>query len=136
MGDLNGDGYPDVVACHLGLGTFVYFNDGHGNFGKPVRIADGSDQFYSLLVADMNRDGKPDIVGGNVGKPNVVFFNEKDGGGFQRVEFGEAGENAATYGLAVADIDKDGYPDIAVARTGASSGIFFSKQDGAPGRKN
>jgi hypothetical protein len=126
VGDLNNDGHADVVACHLGLGTFVYFNDGHGNFGDPVRIADASDQFYSLLVVDMNRDSSPDIVAGNVGRPNVVFFNEKDGRRFQRLEFGEGTDDAATYGLAIGDVDKDGYPDIAVARTGARSGIFFS----------
>lgn len=131
-GDLNGDGYPDIVACHLGLGTFVYLNDGHGNFTKSVRIADASDQFFSLAVADMNRDGKPDIIGGNVDRPNVVFFNERDGTSFQRLEFGEAGGGIATYGLAVGDMNGDGYPDIAVARTGASSGIFFSTAFGSP----
>ena len=53
-----------------------------------------------------------------------MLLNEKDAG------------NAATFGLAVADIDKGGCLDIAAARTGAPSGIFFSRQDGAPGRKN
>ena len=129
VGDLNGDGYPDVVACHLGVGTFVYFNDGHGNFGKPVRIADAADGFFSLLIADLNRDHKLDIIGGNVDRPNVIFFNEKDGSSYQRVEFGGVA-GAATYGLAAGDVDGDGFPDIAVARTGAPSGIFISSGAG------
>ena len=88
VGDLDGDGFPDIVACHLGLGTFVYFNDGHGNFSKSVPIADKTDGCYSLAIVDMNRDGKADIVG-NTGKANVVFFNEGSGGGYKRVEFGD-----------------------------------------------
>lgn len=74
----------------------------------------------------MNRDGKPDIIAGNTGRPNAVFFNDGTGARFERVEFGEAGRDTATYGLAIADIDGDGYPDVAVARTGSPSGIFFS----------
>jgi hypothetical protein len=62
---------------------------------------------------------------------------KKDGSALQRVEFGEAGRGIATYGLAIADVDKDGYPDIAVARTGAASGIFFSTALGStPVRNN
>ena len=62
----------------------------------------------------------------NTARPNAVFFNGGDGATFQRIEFGEARSEIFTYGLAIGDIDKDGYPDIAVARTGAASGIFFS----------
>jgi len=126
VGDLNGDGYPDIVACHLGLGTFIYFNDGHGNFSRSQQLSDKSDGFYCLAIADMNHDNRLDIIGGNTAKPNAVLVNGGDGTSFQRIEFGEAGSEIATYGLAIGDIDKDGYPDIAVARTGAASGIFFS----------
>jgi uncharacterized protein (TIGR03435 family) len=79
-------------------------------------------------IADMNRDGKPDIIGGNAGHPDAVFFNEKDGTTFQRVEVGDDDEDATTYGLAIADLDNDGYPDIVVARTDGPSGIFFSTE--------
>ncbi len=131
VGDLNGDGFPDIVACHLGLGTFLYLNDGHGNFRQSTKIAGAEDGFYSLAIVDMNRDGKRDLVGGNTARPNAVFFNLSDGSAFQRVEFGEGGPELATYGLAIADLNGDGFPDIAVARSGAPSGIFFSTPPGA-----
>ena len=37
----------------------------------------------------------------------------------------------ATHGVAIADIDKDGYFDIAVARTGAIERIFCRTSPGA-----
>ena len=132
VGDLNGDGFPDIVACHLSLGTFLYLNDGHGNFRQSTKLAANQDDFYSLAIADMNRDGKPDVVGGNTARPNAVFFNSGDASSFRRVDFGDAGPETATYGLAIADLDGDGFPDIAVARTGAPSGIFFSTSPDAP----
>jgi FG-GAP-like repeat len=74
----------------------------------------------------MNRDGRPDIIAGSVEQANAVYFNLGASGGFRKVPFGEAKPDMATYGLAIGDVNKDGYPDIAVARTGAPSGIFIS----------
>jgi hypothetical protein len=46
-----------------------------------------------------------------------------------RREFGEASPDVLTYGLAIGDVNKDGYLDIVVARTGAPSGIFYSSPE-------
>ncbi len=125
-GDLNGDGFVDIVACDLNSGTYIYWNDGHGHFSRATSLAPKLDQLYSLAIADMNRDGRLDIVAGNVEQANDVYFNLGAGGAFRKVPFGEAKADLASYGLAIGDVNKDGYPDIAIARTGGPSGIFIS----------
>lgn len=85
-----------------------------------------------------NGDGHLDIIAGNVDQADAVYFNDGTGKSFRVVRFGEAerrqfeaGANKffVTYGLAVGDIDGDGYPDIVVARTGGPSAIYFSDQE-------
>jgi hypothetical protein len=129
-GDLNGDGFSDVLASHLGLETVVYFNDGKGGFAssltleKNPRITPGTDAgSYSITIADLNRDGKADIVLGRVGA-NSVFFNLGAGRAFREVPFGES--MAVTYQMAIADLNADGFPDIVTATSGALSRVYFS----------
>src|SRR5262245_6466984 len=67
IGDLDGDGIPDVVLAkgrHNPLVDRVLFNDGLGGF--PVtRDLGVADRSYAAALADLDRDGDLDIVVGN-----------------------------------------------------------------------
>ena len=162
VGRLLGGASVDIVACHLGIGTFIYAcakspNRRDGGYSAVVKLADGTDNFFCLQVADLRLAGCLDIVAGNTGsRRSVVFFNNAAQGGgtttttaaaaeqhadsasggggggdgrrlFTPLEFGEQdGAETDTYGLAVADLTGDGFPDIVVARSGGPSGVFFS----------
>jgi hypothetical protein len=120
IADFDGDGHPDIAACHENLGLYIYF----GN-GASLKIADKDALPYSMLAADLNKDGKPEIIVGYVNAPGAIYFNDGTGKHFNRSPFGDS--KGATYGIAVADLDGDGWPDIVAARSDAPSMIFFSK---------
>jgi hypothetical protein len=67
-----------------------------------------------------------------VNAPGIVYFNDGTGHGFAPVPFGD-GQGAA-YGIAIGDIDKDGWPDIAVARSGAPNVVYFNSAPRPCGR--
>src|SRR5262249_17851121 len=125
-------------ASHLNGGTFIYWGDGKGHFPDRGALRPASENSYSLAIADLNRDGHLDIVAGNLDQADAGYFNEGRGKSFRVVRFCEAGRRKskagvnngfATYGLAIGDIDGDGYPDIVVARTGGPSAIYFSDKE-------
>jgi hypothetical protein len=65
IGDLNGDGWPDlVVGADDGEGVVslnVLLNKGDGTFETPVGYSAGFD-IVSVAIADVNGDGKPDVI--------------------------------------------------------------------------
>jgi hypothetical protein len=120
IADFDGDGHPDIAACHENDGLYIYFHS-----GETLKIA-GSDALpYSMLAADLNKSGKPDMIVGYVNAPGAIYFNDGTGKKYDRVPFGDS--KGAIYGIAEADLDGDGYPDIVAARSDAPSMIFFSK---------
>ena len=67
--DLNGDGYPDLVASDVVNNAIViWMNNGNGTFAnaKSIILAPSSgaafDNGGSFVLGDVNGDGKPDIV--------------------------------------------------------------------------
>jgi len=71
--DVNGDGYPDILAlnecpnnspCTVGS-VGVLINNGDGTFQPTISFSTGGAGGNSITTADLNRDNKPDIVVGN-----------------------------------------------------------------------
>lgn len=73
IGDMNGDGYPDVIAA-VELAHLIYFqNPGVG--AKSERwerhiptIATGRGSFIRVFLADFDEDGRPEVVAANKGE--------------------------------------------------------------------
>ncbi|HEX4932045.1 MAG TPA: VCBS repeat-containing protein [Gemmatimonadaceae bacterium] len=124
--DINGDGTIDLVVGDEQRGLFVYLGAGRRTFDAPIALAAATGAPYALAVADMNRDGRPDVVVGRQEAVGSVLFNL--GGGrvprFAETPWGDG--KGSVYGVAIGDLDGDGWPDIAAARSEAPNGVWFS----------
>lgn len=117
IGDLNGDGFPDLVLAkgrHWPLIDRVLLNDGHGRFPIARNLGEVADRSYSVTLADIDRDGDLDVVVGNdEPDPKRVYANDGKGKFSLLSTFGRP--DWPTRLATVADINRDGLPDILVA---------------------
>jgi hypothetical protein len=117
IGDLNGDGFPDLVLAkgrHWPLIDRVLLNDGHGRFPTAYNLGDVADRSYSVTLADIDRDGDLDVVVGNdAPDPKRVYANDGKGNFSLLSTFGRP--EWPTRLATVADVNRDGLPDILVA---------------------
>jgi hypothetical protein len=125
--DVNGDGLPDLVVANRGPGS-----DGTGSPGVSVLLQDATHPgtflapvtyttppgAIDVAVADLNGDGKPDLVvaslgPGPAGAVSVLLQSTTTAGTFGTATsykgFGQP------LSVAIADLNGDGHPDIAVA---------------------
>jgi len=154
VGDVNGDGVPDVVFVNeiYGQGLFLpaivdVDRDGHadllalsfvggggvsllrgngdGTFQAPATVATG--QFSALAVGDVTSDGVPDLV---VGTMDVEVFAGHIDGTFDAPIAVTTGGTTAVAAIALGDVDGDGATDI-VAIAGAGTRVMFGDGHGA-----
>ena len=72
VGDLNGDGHPDVVISGVvGTGLAVYANDGTGSL-SAVTVPPVASAPQTPVIADVDGDGRPDISVPGVGQLSVL----------------------------------------------------------------
>ena len=64
IGDLNGDGKPDLVSTSSECGIAVLLNAGNGTFGAALQIFAGP-RPLSIALGDLNGDGKLDVFDAN-----------------------------------------------------------------------
>lgn len=78
--DINGDGYPDVVAAGESIGWFK--NNGDGTFASELTVTD-TDFDYSIKVFDADGDYDLDII--TASGSGVSLFKNSGGGTFTEV---------------------------------------------------
>jgi hypothetical protein len=137
LGDVNRDGYLDILAAnHNGGGgpgsVTVALNDGHGGFSTTTTVPVVQAPI-TIALGDLNRDGILDLVvasGLTAGSVDVLLG---DGlGGFTRVPGAPFATGAATYSVALGDINGDGILDI-VAGNSIDGNLSLFLGDGAGG---
>jgi Bacterial Ig-like domain (group 3)/FG-GAP-like repeat len=138
IADVNGDGKADLVVSNQFMtqgkangGVGVLLGNGDGTFQAAVSYDAGGMQAYSVAVADLNGDHHPDIVVTTFYAANAYNNDYADGsvgvllgngdGSFQPVVNYYSG-GGQTYGVAIADLNGDGKPDLLVANTSVGKG--------------
>ena len=105
IGDLDGDGDPDVVVAngrHWPQQNYVFFNQRKGRFNLARPLGRDLATSYATELADLDNDGDLDIAVGNDTAPNAIFLNEGDG---HFKHHGSFGDPSSIRSLTLADLD-------------------------------
>ncbi len=107
VGDINGDGKPDIITPSRG-GVTVLLGDGKGGFrpapGSPFSAGGGAGY---VTLADVNGDGKPDIIA-QIDKDRAAVLLGDGKGGFRPAPGSPLDLGSRAWGVAVADVNGDG----------------------------
>lgn len=134
------DGKLDLAVTATGEREIVVlFGDGSGGFSPPSGFAAAGPT--AIVAADFNHDGIDDLVTINP-QDNVIGINFGIGfgtrGNFQGIALGPRLEGSVhPTGMAAADFDGDGKPDLAIAveaMTPERSGVFVLLNRLSPGK--
>ena len=122
--DFDGDGWPDIyVACDMTRSLFFH-NLGNGKFeerGVESGVAlnyDGELQAgMGIAVGDYDGDGKLDIAKTNFSGDLTSLYHNDDGKFFSDLsrEAGLGSRQLLGWGVAMIDVDDDGWRDLIVA---------------------
>jgi hypothetical protein len=144
--DLDGDGHLDLAFAIHFRNQYVVYGDGHGGFERFAKLPTPDPRITSRAVGsgDFDGDGRPDLVflaeldydlgkSAKIEEASTVWIVRNEGGsswslatthGMEGVVIGDA--------LEVADLDRDGRPDLVLAcnSTGWRRFVLFNEGGG------
>lgn len=123
-GDMNGDGFLDLVVANAQGANFIFFNQ-NGVMSTASAIQFGSDDHsYGLALGHMDNDNRLDIVvanrpytntQGQWSGPSRIYLNTAQG--IMTSNQLVLGERDYSVAVSLGDVDGDGKLDIAMANT-------------------
>ena len=131
VGDVNGDGNPDLLVANWSSDTVgVMLGNGDGTF-QPVVTYSAGESFAggprSIVATDLNGDGRLDLLA-SVGGVSVLLGNGD--GTFQPAVVYDPGLGLEV-ASAVEDVNGDGKPDVAVVQFQGAASVL-PNNTGAP----
>jgi len=128
VGDVTGDGKPDLVFFGDPKELVVIANAGDGKWEAPHAIRNPEGTFFNagLAIGDINSDTRNDVV--LLGEKHLfVYLQETDGTLGRPIRYSHAG--ADTRAFMINDLDGDGRSDIITFGTDGRYPISFRLQD-------
>ncbi|MFO0611940.1 MAG: VCBS repeat-containing protein [Polyangiaceae bacterium] len=132
-GDVNGDGWNDVVTGNWATGSVsVWTNQGNGTLSGGLSTPLGysgcnasSGCLWAVDVRDLNGDGRADITSVGINDNRFSVLLATSGGAFPAVsEFHSVGAGSAPRALVSGNFTKDARPDVVVT-TGTAGAVLF-----------
>src|SRR5579863_300095 len=135
VGDLNGDGKPDLALDAnetTGGGISILLNNGSGTFGTATYYPVGIGGVFAgggIAIGDVNGDKKPDVVVGSASATAIVYLNQGAGTFAVKGTVGSVPLNP-TNNVVLADINNDKKLDIIVPNSFGDVFTFYGKGNG------
>jgi len=119
IGDLNGDGKPDLAMANAGEGTaqsrmsVIMRNAAGTGWDTPEILGQTGYVPTDVAIGDMNGDGKPDLVSADASSGTVTVITRNSAGtGWDAPVTTGAGNG--THSVAIGDLNGDGKLDVAL----------------------
>ncbi len=122
LGDVDADGDLDIILTHRFDGTFLYLNDGIGEFGAPAQQLGNQDTFAAAL-GDLDGDGDLDVLLGN--RLQTLAWLRGNGVALLASPISSNGGAFRTRDILLGDLDGDGDLDAVEINQGDDSRILL-----------
>lgn len=136
LGDMDGDGDPDLVVGNYSGTTRLYLNNGTAdpfNGVSGANISSDAKATASVALGDMDGDGDLDLVVGNDGQANRLYLNNGSATPFISVVGTDISSDAGhTLSIVAADVDADGDLDVVAGNNGETNRLYLNNGSADP----
>jgi hypothetical protein len=137
-GDLNGDGFADLITRTSASGgvLYLYPGDGEGRLGTRIPIGSSWNSMSAIVSGhDFNVDGKVDVLAREKSTGDLWLYPGNGNGALRpRLKIG-TGWNSLREITAVGDLDHDGHADVLAVHS-SNACMYFYGGKGTGGVKN
>jgi hypothetical protein len=136
LGDVDGDGDPDVVAGNSSEANRLYLNNGTAD---PFLGVSGTDitaearPTREIALGDVDGDGDLDVVAGNYNEVNRLYLNNGTAAPFSGVTGADITADASkTWAIALGDADGDGDLDVVAGNLDQTNRLYLNNGTATP----